>query len=459
MMHRRVVLLALGRLLAQVQELLISEGWQPIGAVEYQIATALSTDLDIHTGIIQLINGSELEIDRIEARTVGKSYLEWIALVPPELLSNKSICRLIKNRFYDYHTLPIDPARLLLSLGHAYGKGRLTKLIDDPVLEKGKYGMIGISKVMRDLYSAIEKTGDVDAPALISGESGTGKELVANSIHQLSARRHAPLVAVNCAALPANLIQSELFGHEKGAFTGAQQCKIGRLEAAAGGTVFLDEIGDLPLELQVNLLRVLQNQVIQRLGSNREIQLNVRIIAASHVNLEKAVRQGRFREDLYYRLNVLSLNTPPLRERESDMELLAINYFEKFSRESHGIARGFSRQALGVMGNYAWPGNVRELINRVRRAVIMSENRLLTPGDLGLEKRVIDGSVMTLYQTRVHAEQEAIRRTLRRNQNNVTASACQLGVSRATLYRLLARPEFISSKDCIDQDSNDSLRL
>lgn len=406
----------------------------------------MNKDGDIHVGMIQFTAGGEAEADRVEALIAGSNGVEWIALVPPALLADKAICRLLKARFFDYHTLPVDAPRLLLSLGHAFGKGRLVARLESPIQDTGKYGMIGVSKVMRDLYRSIEKTSGVDAPVMIDGESGTGKELVARAIHQLSSRRGGPFVAVNCAALPATLIQSELFGYEKGAFTGAQQTKIGRLEAASGGTVFLDEIGDLPMELQVNLLRVLQNQMIERLGSNREIQLNVRVIAASHVNLEKAVQQGRFREDLYYRLNVLRINSPPLREREGDIELLAKSFFEETSRESRGTAHGLSRETLSVMANYAWPGNVRELINKIRRAVIMSENRLLMPADLGLEKRVAPDVAMTLDQARERAEHDAIHRALRRNQNNVTAAAKQLGISRATLYRLIERASFAAVK-------------
>jgi DNA-binding NtrC family response regulator len=447
---RQIVLLAKNALFAQMQTLLSESGWQPLQAQEYEIAKSLSIDREIHTGLVELSEGSEAEIDRIETLTAGGRDVEWIALVTPAMLSSQSICRLLKTKFYDFHTLPVDPSRLLSSIGHAHGKGRLAISIDSPAEARGKYGMIGLSKAMRDLYRMIEKACNVDAPMLIDGESGTGKELVARGIHQVSSRGAAPFVAVNCAALPANLIQSELFGHEKGAFTGAQQRKIGRLEAAEGGTIFLDEIGDLPLDLQVNLLRVLQNRTIERLGSNQEIQLNVRVIAASHVNLEQAVSQGHFREDLYYRLNVLRLHSPPLREREGDVELLATHYFEKLAGESHRTARGFSQQALRVMSNYTWPGNVRELVNRVGRALIMSENRLLTPDDLGLEKRVDDIGSMTLDRARAQAEIQAIRCALRRNQNNMSAAARQLGISRVTLYRVLERSTLVATGDLMD---------
>jgi len=446
---RQVVLHAKDGVFSQMRELLSASGWQPLQSAEYEIAKSLGIDHDIHVGLIDLSGISPVDIDDIEMLTANSRGMEWIALVTPLMLSNPSLCRLLKLRFHDFHTLPVDSSRLLSSLGHAHGKARLTMPIELPADARGKHGMIGTSKVMRDLYGMIDKTRSVDAPVLIDGESGTGKELVAHAIHQVSSRANAPFVAVNCAALPANLIQSELFGHEKGAFTGAQQRKIGRLEAAVGGTIFLDEIGDLPLDLQVNLLRVLQNRSIERLGSNQEIQLDVRVVAASNVDLELAVKQGRFREDLYYRLNVLRLHSPPLREREGDVALLAQHYFQEFARSSRGSARGFSQQALRVMSNYAWPGNVRELINRVRRAVIMSENPLLKPEDLGLEKRVADAGSMTLDQARAQAEFHAIRCALRRNQNNMSAAARQLGISRATLYRVLERSASVTTEGMI----------
>ncbi len=436
-MDRQVAIVAKGSFFDRLHIALNSVGWHAYRTSEFSSAPIESGGKAIHAGLIELTGVDKAGIDRYKQLTSSNGAIEWIALTPPALLSDKAICKLIKTHFHDYHTLPIDLPRLLLMLGHAHGKGQLVGLCNEPIEKNGQYGMIGTSKAMRKLYQHITKISDADAPVLVSGESGTGKELVARAIHQLSPRKGGPFIAVNCAALPANLIQSELFGHEKGAFTGAYQRKIGRLEAATGGTIFLDEIGDLPKPLQVNLLRILQEQVIERLGSNREINLNVRMIAASHVNLELAVQAGTFREDLYYRLNVLGLKSPPLREREYDVEILATHFFEKFSAESRSAARGYSDSALRVMNRYSWPGNVRELINRVRQAVIMSENRLLNPANLGLEKRIICDASLTLEQARAHADNEIIRSALRRNKNNVSEAARQLGVSRATLYRLL----------------------
>jgi DNA-binding NtrC family response regulator len=443
-MSERLVIVQAGvPWLMQINGLLAESGWRPLGVGAFEALPSAERQ-SVHAGVFRLDSGEPSELNRLEELMAGRPEIEWIALVPAERLANARVCRFLRNRCFDFHTLPIDRMRFLTSLGHAEGKARLTAGAAAITCEAcGCCGMIGRSPVMLDLYGAIRKASGTDAPVMISGESGTGKELVARGIHQLSSRRNGPFIAVNCAALPTHLIQSELFGHEKGAFTGAYQRSIGRLEAASGGTIFLDEIGDLPLELQVTLLHVLQDKVIERLGSNREIRLDVRVIAASHVELEQAVVDGHFRADLYYRINVLRLRTPPLREREEDVELLARAYFEQFVPESRGVARGFSRQAMTVMANYEWPGNVRELINRVRQAVVLSESRLLTPHDLGLEKRISSNGFLTLEEARSRVEHETIRRALRRNQNNVAAAARQLGVSRATLYRILERVSHI----------------
>lgn len=438
MSERQVVVQARAPMFKQLSDLLAEAGWRALRVTEFE-ALPQTARQDVHAGVVLLKEGNEAGFNGLEELMAGRPDIEWLALVQQACLSNEALRNFLRYRCFDFHTLPIDRERLLASLGHAEGKARLLSVNANNTRITGRHGMIGRSAAMLDLYRDIEKASGVDAPVMIGGESGTGKELVARAIHQLSPRRDGPFIAVNCAALPVHLIQAELYGHEKGAFTGAHQRKIGRLEAASGGTIFLDEIGDLPLELQVNLLRVLQDSVIERLGSTREIRLDVRVIAASHVELEQAVAEGRFRADLYYRINVLRLSSPPLRERDGDVELLARAYFDTFSKESRGVVRGFSCQAMQVMANYEWPGNVRELINRVRQAVILSENRLLTPGDLGLEKRVSSNGLLTLEEARSRAEQDTIRRALRRNQNNVTAAARQLGVSRATFYRLLER--------------------
>jgi DNA-binding NtrC family response regulator len=438
MSERLVVVQARAAWLGQVKGLLAQTGWRVLGVTEFE-ALSQAARQQVRVGIFGLDDGNEAELDDLEELIAGRPEIEWLALVPAACMSSAALRDFLRYHCFDFHTLPIDLERLLVCLGHAEGKARLACVERGDGEFTGRHGMIGRSAAMLGLYRDIEKACCVDAPVMIAGESGTGKERVARAIRQLSPRRDGPFVAVNCAALPANLIQAELYGHEKGAFTGAHQRKIGRLEAASGGTIFLDEIGDLPMELQVNLLHVLQDGVIERLGSAREIRLDVRVIAASHVELEQAVAEGHFRADLYYRINVLRLNSPPLREREDDVELLARAYFDRFAAESRGVVRGFSRQAMKVMANYEWPGNVRELINRVRQAVVLSENRLLTPRDLGLEKRVSSDGFLTLGEARIRAEQDTLRRALRRNQNNVTAAARQLGVSRATFYRLLER--------------------
>ena len=385
---------------------------------------------------------------QVQDLVASGSHMQWIALVPREAELRSDLAQFISRNFYDYHTIPPDRQRLLVSIGHAYG---MAQMRDAAVASKvaevsGEFEMVGTSPQMQSVFRAIRKLARVDAPVLIIGESGTGKELAALAIHERSDRARGPFVAVNCGALPRNLIQSELFGHEKGAFTDAHARQIGRIEAASGGTIFLDEIGDLPLDLQVNLLRFLQEQTIERVGSNRSIPVNVRVVAATHVDIEKQIEAGQFREDLFYRLNVLRLEIPPLREREGDVEILAKFFFDKFASSERNAAKGFSRQALDTMDAHSWPGNVRELINRVRRATVMGEARLITPADLGLERRESSRRrVMTLEQWRSHAEREAIMNALRRNRKNVTQAARELGISRMTLYRLMERLDFARS--------------
>jgi DNA-binding NtrC family response regulator len=369
--------------------------------------------------------------------------IQWIALVSPESIKNQNLSDLVKTNFFDYHTLPIDKSRLSYALGHAQGMAKLKSAYSDySSQDNNTFGIVGRSAVIRKLRSDIEKVSRVDAPTLIYGESGTGKELAAYAIHAKSKRCKAPFVTVNCASIPTNLIQSELFGYEKGSFTGAEKRKIGRIESAAGGTLFLDEIGDLPLELQGNLLRFLQEKTIERVGGIQSIPVDVRIIAATHVNIERAAAEGCFRQDLYYRLNVLNLEIPPLRKRENDIELLAKFFFEKFLHEKNSIVKGFSQQSLDVMQKYSWPGNVREMINRIRHAMIMSENRLISPADLRLARHQSESVVMPLSEARSEAERKTIASALQCTRNNISQAAQILGISRMTLHRLMQKHGF-----------------
>jgi DNA-binding NtrC family response regulator len=300
--------------------------------------------------------------------------------------------------------------------------------------------MVGTSPAMAAVEAAIAKIARSNASALVHGESGTGKELVARAIHERSARAGGPFIAVNCAALPPSLIGSELFGHERGAFTGALARKIGRIEAANGGSLFLDEIGDLPLEQQGHFLRFLQERTIDRLGGMAPIKVDVRVIAATNVDLAKAQAEGRFREDLFYRLNVLTIELPPLSQRGDDVELLAHYYLERFARELRRPMLGFRDTALRAMRAYPWPGNVRELISCTQRAAVMAEGRWVTAADLGLEG--VEPSLEdrpTLQKARAELEQRLVREALEQNGHSVQAAARQLGVSRMTLYRLLER--------------------
>jgi len=377
--------------------------------------------------------------------------LEWLIVLPRHFIEESTLRKFVSEFFFDYHTLPLDGQRLVNSLGHAYGKAMLKDRTGYAPVDFS-LALLGQSEVMQRLFHQMDKIRGVDTPVFIGGESGTGKELVARLIHQNSPRRHAPFVTVNCGALPPTLIQSELFGHEKGAFTGAGERKLGKIEAAQKGTIFLDEVGDLPLELQTNLLRFLQEKTIERLGSRKTLSIDARVIAATHVDLEEAVTNGSFREDLYYRLNVLYLKLPPLRERVGDVEQLANAFLKKFTRENRSRVKGFSQHALRVMNTHSWPGNVRELINRVQRAVVMCETPLITPADLGLERRVTSRALLTLEEARQIAEIEAVRNSLMSNGNNVSEAAKQLGVSRVTLYRLMDKLKIESQGLCQRHD-------
>jgi DNA-binding NtrC family response regulator len=363
----------------------------------------------------------------------------WVAIGYPEQIGASDVRRLIGDYCFDYVTLPSSDERIADAVGHAWGMVALhvASSNDEHAGSRAEGDMIGSCDAMLMLFRAIRKVATTDAPVFISGESGTGKELTAVAIHRRSARRAAPFVAINCGAIPPNLLQSELFGYERGAFTGANQRKIGRVEEANGGTLFLDEIGDLPLESQASLLRFLQERKVERLGGHASTPVDVRIISATHVDMQRAMLEGRFRADLYHRLCVLQIDEPPLRARGKDIELLAQHVLERFRHDASRRLRGFSPCAIEALHSYAWPGNVRELINRVRRAIVMSEGRQLTARDLELAEHA-HAPLPSLAQAREAAERQAIELALLRHRGRLGEAAQELGISRVTLYRMLS---------------------
>jgi DNA-binding NtrC family response regulator len=249
-------------------------------------------------------------------------------------------------------------------------------------LKTGSFHIIGESRPIREVFEIVQKSADTDSTVMIYGESGTGKELIARALHLNSSRSRKAFVAVNCAAIPSELLESELFGYEKGAFTGATGTRVGRLELANNGTVFLDEIGDMPVSLQVKLLRVLAEREIDRIGGSKSIPINIRVIAATHRDLDEAIKEGRFREDLYYRLNIIPVHMPPLRERGSDIPLLVDFFLQQFNETRNGSSKTISPEALDLLAKYSWPGNIRELANFVERMVVLSSGSVITPRDL-----------------------------------------------------------------------------
>ncbi len=301
-------------------------------------------------------------------------------------------------------------------------------------------GMLGASQVMEKLFGMIRQISQTDYPVLIQGESGTGKEMVSKAIHASSRRRAENLVVINCAAIPENLLESELFGHEKGAFTGAVGRKIGKFEQAEKGSLFLDEIGDMPVDLQAKLLRFLQDGFIERVGGVEPKKLDVRVIAATNVDMEKAVKEGRFREDLYFRLNVVPLATPPLIERREDILILARHFIAEEAKKLQRGRIGLSPQAAAALTSYSWPGNVRELQNRVRRAMATSLDDVITPENLGLSEPAGmpgDQKPLTIKEARDLGERRAIETALSITGGNISNAAKMLEVSRPTLHDLL----------------------
>jgi two-component system NtrC family response regulator len=299
--------------------------------------------------------------------------------------------------------------------------------------------MIGANPQMQAVFEMIRKVAPTSAPVLILGESGTGKEMVAQALHRRSSRSSGPFVAINCNTIPENLLESELFGHEKGAFTGADAQRKGHIESAAGGTLFLDEIGELPASVQVKLLRFLQEKCFQRVGGRQEIQSDARVLAATNRNLRESAADGKFREDLYFRLAVVVIKVPPLRERGDEIILMSKAFLRDYGTEHAKTGLTFAPDALRALSLHSWPGNVRELQNRVQRAVIMADGKRVTAMDLELTDTLSALPSQTLKEARESVEREMIQDALRRHRGKITSAAVELGVSRPTLYELMEK--------------------
>lgn len=441
--NRAVFLLTIDTDGSDLKQVLEQYHWQVNQSDSLIAATDKLAQGHFNVAIAKLSDKVELsQLEQLEELLAFDPYVNWLLILPDTPFSGHKVSdtvhTMIAEYCFDFHHGPVQAELLLTVLGHAYGMADVNR---DPRTINGtaysQFGIIGNSEPMQQLYRNIQKVCELDDPVLITGETGTGKELVANAIHYHSPRADAQIIVINCGSLADSLVQAELFGYEKGAFTGAYHRKVGRIEASNGGTLFLDEIGDLPLSQQANLLRFLQEKTIVRVGGHEEIPVDVRIMAATHIDLKQAVAEGHFRDDLYYRLRVLHITIPPLRERGDDIELLCRYFLQRDNVGRHNRARGLSAAALRVVNEYDWKGNVRELANTIKHAQIMSDKRLITPEDLELERRQHSRQTGTLEQLREDADRSAIQGCLRQYKNNVSQAAHVLGVSRVTLHRLI----------------------
>jgi two-component system NtrC family response regulator len=384
-----------------------------------------------------------------EGATEGLRLLEAFLAKDPALkivvltgnADHQNALRAVQLGAYDYYQKPLNIEELRLILERACRLSRLDREtigLRTPDAERLDEAIVCESPAMRKVMEVVRRTARTDVTVLISGESGTGKELVARAIHAQSPRHARPFVAINCSAIPETLIEGELFGHEKGAFTGAHTQRRGRLEMADGGTVFLDEIGDLTPAAQVKLLRVLQERKFERVGGREVIDLDVRVLAATNRDIRDAMLEGSFREDLYYRLAVVSLTIAPLRERPEDLRALAQVFLQRFSKEFQLQVRAFSKDAMDAMETYAWPGNVRELENRIKRAAIMADGRRITPADMDLSGSPGLGLV-SLKEARSEAERRVLLEALQRTRGNISRAAKLVELSRPAFHELLIK--------------------
>ena len=386
-----------------------------------------------------------------DGTTEGFAVLDEIMALKPDTKvivasghgARESALTAIERGAYDFYQKPVDIEQLGLIVRRAFNLHRIEQENRSLAAKAGEGntvlgGLITSAPEMVKVARTIERVANTNVSTMLLGASGTGKELLARGLHDASDRKSGNFVAINCAAIPENLLESELFGHEKGAFTGAVKTTEGKIEMADGGTLFLDEVGDIPLPLQVKLLRFLQERTIERIGGRKSIAVDTRIVCATHQDLEAMIGDGRFREDLFYRLAEVVINIPALAERPGDAALLAKAFLKRFANEMNPSVTGFAPDALAAIDAWTWPGNVRELENRVKRAVIMSDGKLVGAEDLDLgDAEDEDADVLNLKSAREQSDRKVIRHALARSEGNISSTAKMLGISRPTLYDLL----------------------
>jgi DNA-binding NtrC family response regulator len=435
--------------------------------VRESFEAVLAKDCDLHFATqgpeaLRILSGQNINLVLLDIRMPGMDGIEVLrrikelneqtdVIVVTAVKSLKTAVEAIKLGAYDYVTKPFDIHEILALIKRVVEKQELMKevlyLRDEVARDHRFENLVGRNTRMQEIYILITRIADNNATVLLSGESGTGKEVLARAIHQQSNRSHRPFVAVNCAAIPSELLESELFGHEKGSFTGAIATKVGKFELATGGSLFLDEIGSMRLDHQAKILRVLLERKIERVGGTRTIKIEVRVIAATNRDLKKAVEEGAFREDLYYRLNVVPITLPPLRQRRDDIPLLVEHFIAKYNREFNRRVKGFSAGATAALYQYGWPGNVRELENVIQRAVALAQTETVSLRELPLDISILGGDViediqkegLSLREARSHFERQYILNILEKVQWNQTEAARVLGLHRNTLLWKLQR--------------------
>lgn len=401
--------------------------------------------MNLFMGLVDLRDATESILQDISVQLdscrLHNLNCDWVGMVHPNDLDDDALRHWVRSECVDFWLYPFQRLRdhLQLSLNKR-STSRLNGLNGAAFDPRNTFvDLIGHSPSMLHMRQLIDRFAKVNSPILIVGETGSGKELIARSIHNASPRSRGKFMALNCGSMSPELVQSELFGHEKGSFTGASQRKIGIIEASQGGTLLLDEIGDLRYNSQVNFLRFLQEGKVTRVGGTEEIPVDVRIVAATHVNLEQAVASGKFREDLLYRLNVLKIDVPPLRDRSSDVLVLAEHILNTLRKTDRILARGFDPEATHSLMNHNWPGNVRELTNRIQRAAVMCDRPLISAYELGLVNVQVSSTAVHLDKAREHADVTAIEQALMSVGYNFSRAAKALGISRVTLYRLASK--------------------